>query len=98
MAGPGPCNRANNGNLLIHHHRYRNYNDARSRIEIDLDGHAVHGFDPGCLQAAGGIPHMADSSLSTGGFGDIARHGHQLDQVVYHCLSALWRGLKPGKL
>lgn len=38
MAGPGgPCNRASNGNFLIHHHRYRNYNDARSRIEIDLD-------------------------------------------------------------
>lgn len=28
----------NNGDSLIHHHRYRKYNDARSRIR-----HAVHG-------------------------------------------------------
>lgn len=37
---------------MIHHHRYRKYNDARSRIEIDLDRHAVRGgferkVDPG---------------------------------------------------
>lgn len=37
------CTRANNGNLVIHHRRYRNYNDARSRIERGVDRHAVHG-------------------------------------------------------
>lgn len=66
--------RANNRYLVIHQYRYRNCNDARSRIEADVERHAVRG---GIERRVGGraekvhlhlhMSGMANSSLSTGG-------------------------------